>query len=109
MKAANGAMRAAAGPMPPEGIPAAGSGCASAREASVFSVGHEGRVDATTDPASPRKFLVQGLTMRSASALPTACVRLSTFSLRRVFCTWFFTVSGLMSRMMPISMLLLPW
>src|SRR5258705_202283 len=36
----------------------------------------------------------QGLTMRRASALPTACVRLSTFSLRSVFCTWFFTVSG---------------
>src|SRR6185437_2982490 len=59
--------------------------------------------------ASYDPFASYGLTMRSASALPTACVRLSTFSLRSVFCTWFFTVSGLMSRIMPISMLLLPW
>ena len=51
----------------------------------------------------------QGFTMRSARALPTAWVRFMTFSLRSVFYTWFFTVSGLISRIMPISMLLLPW
>jgi hypothetical protein len=40
---------------------------------------------------------------RSSIALPTACVRFWTFSFRRIFCTWFFTVSGLISRMTPIS------
>lgn len=40
--------------------------------------------------------------------LATAWVRFCTLSLRRIFCTWFFTVSALMPRMRPISMLLLP-
>ena len=49
-----------------------------------------------------------GLRMRSSSALPIAWVRFTTFSLRRIFCTWFFTVSGLILRIAPISKLLLP-
>ena len=32
--------------------------------------------------------------MRSSSALPIACVRLTTLSLRRIFWTWFLTVSA---------------
>jgi hypothetical protein len=44
-----------------------------------------------------------GLSSLSSSDLPIACVRLTTFSLRRIFCTWFFTVSGLILRMAPIS------
>ena len=41
--------------------------------------------------------------MRSSSDLPIAWVRFTTFSLRRIFCTWFFTVSGLILRIAPIS------
>lgn len=51
---------------------------------------------------------IQGLKMRSSSALPIACVRFTTFSLRRIFCTWFFTVSGLILRIAPISKFDLP-
>ncbi len=46
--------------------------------------------------------------IRSSSALPIAWVRFTTFSLRRIFCTWFFTVSGLILRMAPISKFDLP-
>jgi hypothetical protein len=49
-----------------------------------------------------------GFRMRSSSALPIACVRFTTFSLRRIFCTWFFTVSGLILRIAPISKFDLP-
>ena len=49
-----------------------------------------------------------GFRMRSSRDLPIAWVRLTTFSLRRIFCTWFFTVSGLILRIAPISKLLLP-
>lgn len=49
-----------------------------------------------------------GFKIRSSSALPIACVRFTTFSLRRIFCTWFFTVSGLILRIAPISKLDLP-
>jgi hypothetical protein len=49
-----------------------------------------------------------GMKMRSSSALPIAWVRFTTFSLRRIFCTWFFTVSGLILRMAPISKFDLP-
>ena len=49
------------------------------------------------------KFLPYGLSRRSSSDLPIAWVRFTTFSLRRIFCTWFFTVSGLILRIAPIS------
>ena len=49
------------------------------------------------------KFLLYGLSKRSSIDLPIACVRFTTFSLRRIFCTWFFTVSGLILRIAPIS------
>jgi hypothetical protein len=49
------------------------------------------------------EFLPYGLSRRSSSDLPMAWVRLTTFSLRRIFCTWFFTVSGLILRIAPIS------
>ena len=49
-----------------------------------------------------------GLRMRNSNDLPIACVRFTTFSLRRIFCTWFFTVSGLILRMAPISKFDLP-
>jgi len=52
--------------------------------------------------------VVQGFRMRSSSDLPIACVRFTTFSLRRIFCTWFFTVSGLILRIAPISKFDLP-
>jgi hypothetical protein len=50
----------------------------------------------------------QGFRIRSSSDLPIACVRFTTFSLRRIFCTWFFTVSGLIFRIAPISKFDLP-
>jgi hypothetical protein len=49
------------------------------------------------------EFLPYGLSKRSSSDLPIAWVRFTTFSLRRIFCTWFFTVSGLILRIAPIS------
>jgi hypothetical protein len=49
------------------------------------------------------KFLLHGLSSRSSIDLPIAWVRFTTFSLRRIFCTWFFTVSGLILRIAPIS------
>jgi hypothetical protein len=49
------------------------------------------------------KFLPYGFSRRSSSDLPMACVRFTTFSLRRIFCTWFLTVSGLILRIAPIS------
>jgi hypothetical protein len=56
----------------------------------------EGRYD--TGRATPYIF-----STRSSIALPTAWVRFCTFNLRRIFWTWFFTVSGLISRITPIS------
>ena len=59
-------------------------------------------------PSFAVKHFSQGFRMRSSSALPIAWVRLTTFSFLRIFCTWFFTVSGLIFRIAPISKLLLP-
>ncbi len=46
---------------------------------------------------------------RNVADLPTAWARLFTLSLRITFCRWFFTVGGLMPRIWPTSMLVLPF
>ena len=55
------------------------------------------------DFSSDLKIVPYGLSKRSSIDLPIAWVRFTTFSLRRIFCTWFFTVSGLILRIAPIS------
>jgi len=49
--------------------------------------GHRHRQAAQPGEVGDCRVNPQGFRIRSASALPIACVRLSTFSLRRIFCT----------------------